>query len=185
MRLAQDNIQVPYGYEPPVDSRKGILVYYDTFEHATDKELDQAVDLMHNMSFKKLVLYPLHESTAKRMSEDAVRPYYKRLDMLHDWRRSIDESGVVIEGLEGKRKKYTPIDSALRHLTETYGKPLFLLLSPETASMFASYDSFEPWITRIRLLLTSGPSASQMHPRLVKYAHRWNVVGEQVDVSEQ
>ncbi|PWV95214.1 hypothetical protein DFQ01_12950 [Paenibacillus cellulosilyticus] len=178
--MAQNNIQVPFGYEPPIDSRKGILVYYDTFEHVSDEELDQVVELMKGMSFKKLVLYPLHESTAKRMSKEPVRPYYKRLDFLHDWRRSIDAADVAIEGLEGKRKKYTPIDSALRHLTETYGKPLFLLLSPETASLFAGYESFEPWITRIRLLLTSGPSSSQMHPMLVKYAHRWNVVGEPV-----
>lgn len=183
--MAQNNIQVPYGYEPPVDSRKGILVYYDTFELVTDEELDEAVKWMKQMSFRKLILYPLHESTAKRMSKDEVRPYYKRIDFLHDWRRSIEETDVVIEGLEGKRKKYTPIDSALRHLTETYGKPLFLLVSPETASMFASYDSFEPWITRIRLLLTSGPSSSQMHPRLVQYAHRWNVVGERIEDAEQ
>jgi hypothetical protein len=182
--VANNNIQVPYGYEPPVDSRKGILVYYDTFEHISDEELHQAVDLMHSMSFKKLVLYPLHESTAKRMSKEPVRPYYKRLDFLHDWRRSNEEPDVAIEGLEGKRKKYTPIDSALRHLTETYGKPLFLLLSPETASLFASYESFEPWITRIRLLHTSAPSPSVMHPKLVKFAHRWNVAGEQVDELE-
>lgn len=181
--MSRDNIRVPYGYEPAVDSRKGTLVYYDTFDGVGDEELDLAVKAATSMAFRKLVLYPLHESTAKRMTPDPIRPYYRRMDALHDWRKSRglpDNLELFIDGMEGKRKKYTPIDSALRHLAETYGMPIFLFVTPEKANLFASYDSFEPWIVKIRLLLTEGPSEHQLHPKLAKYAHRWNVVSEEI-----
>ncbi|WP_325049968.1 hypothetical protein [Cohnella faecalis] len=29
---------VPFGYEPPADTEKGTLIYYDTFESSSEKE---------------------------------------------------------------------------------------------------------------------------------------------------
>jgi len=175
--------KVPFGYEPVEDSRAGTLVYYDSFEETSDAELAAAADAASALSFRTLVLYPLHEATVKRMARQPVRPYYARMDRLHDWRRSRESANIAVDGLEGKRKKYTPIDSALRHLTETYGTPLFLYLSPEMANLFASFDSFESWIVRIRLLLAAEPASGRLHPRLAQYAHRWNVYdgGERAD----
>lgn len=35
------NLQyVPYGYEPPIETHKGTMVYYDTFEQITARELE-------------------------------------------------------------------------------------------------------------------------------------------------
>ena len=85
-------------------------------------------------------------------------------------------AAVTIEGWEGKRKKYTPIEAALRHMTEKYPAPHFVYLSPEMANQFASFSSFEEWIVKVRLLLSASPG--QLHPRLEKYRHRWNVSGE-------
>ncbi|QYR19168.1 hypothetical protein KZ483_14480 [Paenibacillus sp. sptzw28] len=167
---------VPFGYEPPAEQRKGTLIYYDSFEHTTDEELDAAAWQIEILSFAKLVLYPLHEETVRRMTKEPVTANYKREDRLHKWKRERVRSDIVIEGFEGKRKRYTPIDSALRYLTEKYKSPYFLYMTPQTANMFASYSSFEEWIVKLRLLLFAEPR--EVHPRLEKYRHRWKTVGE-------
>jgi nicotinic acid mononucleotide adenylyltransferase len=170
-----DNVQkMPFGYEPPVDELKGTIIYYDTFEHTTERELDLAADWVKARSFRKLVLYPLHELSIKRMSKEDVSPFYKREDRLHEWKRDRAETNIVVERFEIKRKKYTPIDFALRHLSETYPKPLFILMTGEMANLFASFSSFEEWIVKIRLLLTEEPA--KLHPRLIQYQHRWEAI---------
>ncbi|QHW31763.1 hypothetical protein GZH47_13550 [Paenibacillus rhizovicinus] len=174
-RLAQS---VPFGYEPSPSNRKGTMVVYDTFQHLEDQALAFAAETAEQRAFAKLVLYPLHEETVRRMTKEPVLPYHKRLDRLHDWKRSYEEERgrgavpVAVEGLEGKRKKYTPMETALRHLADAYPSPLFLYLTPEMANQFASFSSFEEWIVKLRLLLTEEPQAP--HPRLVKYSHRWD-----------
>lgn len=166
--------KMPFGYEPPKDDRKGTLIFYDTFEHTLNRELDMAADIAKERSFLKLVLYPLHEETVRRMTKEPVSAYYKREDKLFEWKRERGEESIVVERLEGKRKKYTPIDSALRHLSENYPAPLFLLLSSSTANLFASFSSFEEWIVKVRLILMMEPST--LHPRLEKYRHRWESI---------
>jgi hypothetical protein len=168
---------VPFGYEPPPSgNRRGTLIYYDTFEETAEEALDAAAELAKQRDFKQLVLYPLHEETFRRMSKMPISAYYKREDRLHEWKRNsacAAKANAAIEGWEGKRKKYTPIDAALRHLSEKYEGPHMLFVSAETANLFASFSSFEEWITRIRLLLSSEPSA--VHPRLEKHWNRCEV----------
>lgn len=165
---------VPYGYEPPVAQEKGTLIYYDTFEHISDEELEIAAEITDNRSFARLVLYPIHEESWKRMSKTPVSPYYKREKRLHEWKQDQARGAISIDGWEGKRKKYTPIDSALRHLTETLDAPHFLFVTPEMANLFASFSSFEEWIVKIRLLLSSEPKT--LHPRLEQFHGRWSSV---------
>ena len=169
-------VKVPYGYVEEKDNQsgKGTLVYYDTFQDVTDRQLDRAAELAQERSFAKLVLYPIHEETAKRMKKGPVEPYYRREDRLFEWRRDRGNEGkVIVETWDGKRKKYTPIEAALRHLAEHYPQPMFLYLTPESANAFASYHSFEEWIGRIRLILTEAPPDA--HHGLTKYRHRWDV----------
>lgn len=169
----RQNIQVPFGYEPPEQTVKGTLIYYDSFEETTDEELLRAVEVAKERSFRQLVLYPLHEESVKRMTKEQVSPYFKRADRLHDWRR--DQGQVVtVEGLEGKRKKYTPLDTALRHLTEKYPSPYFLYLDPNMANLLASFSSFEEWIVKLRLLISE--ESAELHPRLEKFRHRIDFV---------
>lgn len=165
--------RVPYGYEPPTDKRRGTLIYYDSFEETTDDEIAAAAAALHDRAFAKLVLYPIHEETAKRMSKAPVSPYYKREKRLAEWLGEFGSGRVSIDGWEGKRKKYTPMEASLRHLTETLPGPHFLYVSPETANLFASFASFEEWIERIRLIVSAEPR--QVHPRLAKYGHRWEI----------
>ncbi|WP_219835079.1 hypothetical protein [Paenibacillus sp. R14(2021)] len=170
---------VPYGYEPPADKRKGTLIVYDTFQRLADDALSFAAETAVLHAFAKLVLYPLHEETVRRMTKEPVLPYHKRLNRLQAWKREYEENhgrgtlAVVVEGLEGKRKKYTPMEAALRHLAEAYPSPYFLLLTPDMANLFASFNSFEEWIVKLRLLLSSEPET--LHPRLAKFRHRWDV----------
>ncbi|WP_334075799.1 MULTISPECIES: hypothetical protein [Paenibacillus] len=171
--MRRNNIQVPYGYEPPVRQRKGTLIFYDAFEQVTSEDLDAAAAVAEQRAFERLVLYPLHEETVRRMTKDPVRSFYKREDELHEWKRGQNRPDISIEGWEGKRKKYTPIDSALRYLTEKYPSPYFLYLTPEMGNLFASFSSFEEWIVNIRLLFTEEPET--LHPRLEKFRHRWSV----------
>jgi len=167
---------VPYGYEPPEAGTKGTLIYYDTFEDVTEADLELAAACAEARAFAKLVLYPLHEQTVKRMTRQPVSPYYKREDRLHAWKRGHHRNFVSIEGWEGKRKKYTPTDSALRHVTDQYPAPHFVLLTPEMANLWASYSAFESWIVKLRLLLLAEPH--ELHPRLAQYRHRWSTVNE-------
>jgi len=171
--VARSAQKVPFGYEPPVLTRKGTLIYYDAFEHATDLDLELAAAYASTHDFKELVLYPLHEETVRRMTKEPVSAFYKRLDRLVDWQQHHSGIPAKIEQFEGKRKKYTPIDSALRHVSDQYAAPYFLYLTPEVANQFASYDSFESWIVKLRLVLTEEPQ--RMHPRLAQYQHRWSI----------
>ncbi|MFC5531313.1 hypothetical protein [Cohnella yongneupensis] len=166
--------RVPYGYNPPADKEKGTLIYYDTFEHATDDSIAIAAAVADDRSFARLVLYPIHEETAKRMSKEPVSPYYKREKRLSEWLSEFGSDDITLDGWEGKRKKYTPMEAALRHLTETLPAPHFVMLAPETANLFASFASFEEWIVRVRLIVTSEPR--MIHPRLDRYRHRWEAL---------
>lgn len=174
--------RVPYGYEPPVDRTRGTLIYYDSFERVSDEELDAAAETAVRRGFARIVFYLLHEETVKRMSKESVIAYYKREKRLLEWKRERGEERVEIDGWEGKRKKYTPMDSALRHLTETLPGPHFLYLSPETANVFASFSSFEDWIGRIRLLLSEAPAV--VHPKLERYRSRWDVADITADSAD-
>ncbi|OMF83494.1 hypothetical protein [Paenibacillus glucanolyticus] len=173
--MPRNLVHVPYGYEPPKPATKGTLIFYDSFEQVQE-DLEQAVAILEERAFSKLVLYPLHEETVRRMFKEPVSPYYKREKRLQEWVGEREDSSVVIEAFESKRKKYTPIDTALRHLVEKYGSPHFLILTPEVANVFASFSSFEEWIVKLRLILLSEPP--YLHPRLEKFRHRWDIAGE-------
>lgn len=171
--MPNQTMKVPFGYEPSPERESGTLIYYDIFEETADEELDAFAETADSRAFAKLVLYPIHEETAKRMFKFPVSPYHKREKRLREWALGNENEKAEIDGWEGKRKKYTPIDAALRHLTETLPSPYFLYLAPEMANTFASFASFEEWIVRIRLLLASEPEA--IHPRLERYRNRWDV----------
>jgi hypothetical protein len=177
--MARDNLKVPFGYEPPDprQGRNGTLYVYDAFEGYTQQELLQVLQTWEDRRLAKLVFYPLHEETLRRMDRRAVpEPYYRRVELLETLLDEIDtDADYVIESFEAKRKKYTPMDYALRFLQEKYKGPHFLYVSLTTANMFAGYDKFEDWIKRIRLIIAEDGSAG-LHPKLEEYQHRWDRV---------
>ncbi|GIO31613.1 MULTISPECIES: hypothetical protein [Paenibacillus] len=174
--MKRSPVTVPFGYEPPDEHVKGTLVFYDAFEDTADHELLGAEKTAEERRFSRFVLYPLHEETAKRMLKAPVAPFYKRERRLESWKLE-HRSEAVIEVFEAKRKKYTPMDTALRHLTDKYPAPHFLYLTPDMANLFASYSSFREWIAKLRLILSERPK--RLHPRLEEHRNRWDVAGEE------
>ncbi|ANS74614.1 hypothetical protein AWM70_08470 [Paenibacillus yonginensis] len=178
--MKRETAQVPFGYEPPVRTVKGVLVFYDSFDSGDIEELEQelaaALETARQRSFTKLVLYPLHEETLRRMTKTPAAPYHKREKTLIAWKQGFGSSLVTLESWEGRRKKYTPFEAAVRHLEEIYGGPLFLYVTPEMANRLAGYDAFKEAIKRIRLILSAAPEAP--HPNLEQFRSRWDVAGE-------
>ncbi|GGA25138.1 hypothetical protein [Paenibacillus physcomitrellae] len=179
--MKRETAQVPFGYEPPVRTVKGVLVFYDSFESEREEDLEEelaaALVTARQRNFTKLVLYPLHEETLRRMTKIPVLPYHKREKSLIAWKQESGSSLVTLESWEGRRKKYTPFEAAVRHLEEIYGGPLFLYVTPEMANRLAGYDAFKEVIKRIRLILSTAPGEA-LHPNLEKFRSRWDVAGE-------
>ncbi|MEJ8307143.1 hypothetical protein [Saccharibacillus sacchari] len=175
--MGRQTYHVPFGAEPAKRASKGTLVFYDSFEHVSDEQLERAAEAAVARSFSQLVLYPLHEATVKRLTGESASAFYKRDDRVHEWRRDQQiMRNVTVENWDGKRKKYTPLEAALRFMDEKYPSPLFLYLTADNANRFASFATFEEWIVKIRLVLDGSPQ--RLHPRLEKFRHRWDTVDE-------
>lgn len=175
--MGRQTYQVPFGSEPAKRTAKGTLIFYDSFEHVSDERLERAAEAAVARSFSQLVLYPLHEATVKRLTGETASAFYKRDDRVHEWRRDQQiMRNVTVENWDGKRKKYTPLEAALRFMDEKYPSPLFLYLTADNANRFASFATFEEWIVRIRLVLEKPPQ--RLHPRLEKFRSRWDTVDE-------
>ncbi|WP_166244410.1 hypothetical protein [Paenibacillus turpanensis] len=170
--MERTNTIVPFGYEPQMSTKKGTLFYYDTFERADVHALSSAIALAESRSFSKMVFYPLHEETVKRMTKEAPISFYKRERLLLEFMEELGETrGITVEGWEGKRKKYTPMDTALRFLTEKYPGPHFFMLPGAFANLFATYATFEEWIRTIRLVIVD--PVQPVHPNLLRFESRW------------
>ncbi|MDO3411780.1 hypothetical protein QWJ34_18610 [Saccharibacillus sp. CPCC 101409] len=175
--MGRKTYSIPFGTEPAKRTAKGTMIFYDSFEHTSDEELERAAQVASARSFAQLVLYPLHEATEKRLSGEAVSAFYKRDDRVHEWRRDQQiMRNATVENWDGKRKKYTPLEAALRFMDEKYPSPLFLYLTADNANRFASFATFEEWIVRIRLVLDEAPA--RPHPRLEKFRRRWDTADE-------
>lgn len=191
-----ERIQVRYGYEQPEETAKGTLFVYDSFECCVEegeeereqaaldgglrlRHIQQLTDYAERRMFSRIVLYVPHEETLKRMGIRFPTPQYKREDALRDALERLSVSvRLDIDVWERKRKKYTPMDTALRYMGDHYKAPYFLGMSGAYANRFASYQPFEEWIRKIRLVVAeTGPF--EPHPLLHKHHNRWNLLEEQ------
>ncbi|MVP02408.1 hypothetical protein [Paenibacillus lutrae] len=156
--MARGNSMVPFGYEEEQPKRRGTLLVFETFEDWTDHELTIVLELARQRQFNKIVLYPQHEDSLRRMSIACAVPYYKRVKNLEKLveeagGKGAGESRITIDTWEGKRKKYTPVDTSLRFLTDKYTSPYFVMMNDHYAVLFAGYKGFEDWIREVRLLV--------------------------------
>lgn len=175
--MARQRNMVPFGYETPIDMEKGTLFVMDAFESFREVDLFRIQDFAEHRSFSQIVFYPFHEETLKRMGESHVSPFVTRVKEMECLLGEI--SGTMpmqIEKWEGKRKKYTPIDVAFKHLTEKYPAPHFVYMSGEVADCFASYPAYETWIRKFRLFIDKKHKDVPLHPKLEKNQHRWEYV---------
>lgn len=177
--MARQTGKVPFGYEPPNerDTDRGSLWIYDAFEDCTEQELVRVLALASGRGIAKAVFYPLHEETVRRMEKRrSVAPYHRRVEALQALLAASDtDVDYVVEPFEGKRKKYTPVDTAFRFLEEKYAAPHFVWVTGTTAELLAGYESFETWIKKIRWFV-SEEGSPVTHPRLQAYANRWDSV---------
>ncbi|MEK8130673.1 hypothetical protein WMW72_22455 [Paenibacillus filicis] len=176
--MPKQNLRVPFGYELPKekDRERGTIWVYGSFEGYTQQDLLPLLELAEERHFAKLVFYPLHEETLRRMDKRQAEPYYRRVQELEALLEEADPFiDWTIERFEGKRKKYTPADTAFRFMEEKYKSPFFVYVTDEVARKLASYDGFEDWLTKVRLLVTGG-GGDPVPALLAKHMNRWERV---------
>ncbi|WP_438449269.1 hypothetical protein [Gorillibacterium sp. sgz5001074] len=177
--MAKDNIQVPFGYEPPVEVKKGTLIVYDDFSEAGVPQLLEIFRFAEDRGFDHVIFYPIHEETGRRMGLE-LTPYHRRAHQLEELLEEISPQTprrirVTLDQWEGKRKKYTPVETALDFLTEKNKGPFFVWMTERLASKWGTYASFPEWIRKVRLAL-SPPYGNPLPPAMKEYESRWEYV---------
>ncbi|TDF87720.1 hypothetical protein [Paenibacillus piri] len=178
--MARQADKVPFGYEPEPEpaAARGSIWVYDSFEAYAVQRLERVQELADRKNMAKLVLYPLHEQTLRRMGHKDAEPYYRRADALGQLLERVEpRAETLIDRWEGRRKKYTPMDTAFRYLADKYKGPHFVYATLDMANRIAAFDSFEGWIKKLRFFVDDASSSSDsLHPKLEAYAHRWELV---------
>lgn len=184
--MAKDRIQVPFGYEPLTESRTGTLIVYDDFSDVRPAQLIQILQFAADRKFSLVVLYPIHEETARRMGIMELTPYHRRLEglqeALEEAQQAQDQAQdqaavkVSIDQWEGKRKKYTPVETALDFLTEKQKGPFFVWMPSRFAVKWAAYASFPEWIRKLRLVVAP-PRVEHPPKALQEFSNRWEYAG--------
>lgn len=175
--MAKENRQVPFGYEPPQEVKTGTLLVYGDFADTGAAGLAEIYRFAGQRGFDRIVLYPIHEETARRMGLSPLPPYYRRVQELEEAMEEAEAylpagARALLDQWEGKRKKYTPVDTALAFLTEKHRGPFFVWMPEALALKWAGYESFKEWIRKLRLIVAP-PSGGARHPALEQFSHRW------------
>jgi hypothetical protein len=178
--LVKQPSKVPFGYEPDTanEGPRGTMWVYDSFQGYSSEQLLRVLAVAERKEMKKLVFYPLHEETLRRMGERAAEPFYRRAGELEELLDLVEPSvDAVIDRWEGRRKKYTPMDTAFRFLEEKDTGPFFVYVTLPMANTIAAFEAFDGWIRKLRLCIDMGGQASPvLHPKLQAAAHRWEAV---------
>ncbi len=172
---------VPFGYEPPKEEEKGTILMFGEFDPPDEDELLELIRWADKHSFKGFVFYPQHEQTLRRMGLSCEQPYHSRLKELQRFVEEQPSRGlkIQVDAWEGKRKKYTPLETSLDFFDgKKYEAPFFVCMSGEYANRFASYPSFQEWIRKVRLLVDSRDPFVP-HPQLERYSSRWGLLGQE------
>lgn len=174
--MVRDQIKVPFGYEPPVQTHKGTVFLFETFEDWTEAELHAFTSWAEERKFVRAIFYPQHEETLRRMEIAAKQPYYARVKHLESLLKQAETTiQLDLDTWEGKRKKYTPIDTSLTFLTDKTPGPYFVCMSDRYANLFVTYPSFRDWIKKVRLVIITQFDVP-LHGKLNEYAQRWETV---------
>lgn len=174
--MARDQIKVPFGYEPPAQTHKGTVFVFETFEDWTGAELHAFTAWAEERKFVRAIFYPQHEETLRRMDIPVQQPYYARVKHLESLLKQAETTiQLDLDTWEGKRKKYTPIDTSLTFLTDKTQGPFFVCMSDRYANLFVTYPSFKEWIKKVRLVIIVQFHVP-LHGKLNEYAQRWETI---------
>lgn len=165
---------VPFGTNPEeYEFTKGVVIVYNTFDGNINELIQKAIQTAEDRKFDKVLLYPLHEKTSKRMDIEILLGYKQRVKEIENALLDVlSDVQVEICKLEGKRSKYTPIDFTLSFISEHHKGPYFLLMPDYIANKFASYSSFDKWIREVRLMIFKDYNEI-LHPKLESNKKRW------------
>ncbi|MFC5452980.1 hypothetical protein [Paenibacillus aestuarii] len=174
--MAREQIKVPFGYEQPARSHKGSLLIFETFEDWNEVDMRAMIDFAEARKFVRAIFYPQHEETLRRMGIPCEMPYYARIKLLESMLQEIQSNVTVdVDAWEGKRKKYTPLDTSLHFLTDKYHGPYFIAMSDRYMNLFVTYPSFKEWIKHARFFILPRFGVP-LNQKLHDYAERWEVV---------
>lgn len=150
--MSRKSVYVPFGYTEPQVKTKGTVFVYGTGEHWSIRWMKALEKWSADKGMARVILFPQHEDTLRRMDISSFLPYHERIEHI---KQSLNDAGVLFEldEWEGKRKKYTPMDTSLRFLTDKYTGPYFLLMDDLYASRFSKYKDFKQWIKKLRLVI--------------------------------
>lgn len=146
---------VPFGTNPEdYEFTKGVIIMYDTFDNNDFSNIERTIKIAEERDFDKIILYPLHEKTSRRIDVNIRYGYKDRVKALEDFALHADtDVEITVCKLEGKRSKYTPIDTALAFITEHHKGPYFLHMSDYMANQFSTFSTFDKWIKEVRLMI--------------------------------
>ncbi|MEW9698718.1 hypothetical protein [Paenibacillus sp. SI8] len=181
--MAKQQLKVPFGYEPPAQSRRGTLFIFETFEDWTEDDVNGIAAWADKRKFVRAIFYPQHEETLRRMGISCEMPYYARVKLLESFlKHSSSLVSLDIDAWEGKRKKYTPLDTSLNFLTDKNPGPYFLAMSDRYANLFVTYPSFKEWIKKVRLVILTRYEVP-LHEKFHAYADRWEMINTENDTT--
>ncbi|WP_405082679.1 hypothetical protein ACI48J_10440 [Paenibacillus chitinolyticus] len=175
--MARGNTMVPFGYEEEPPAQRGTLLIFETFEDWSEHEAGMVEAIADERKFRKVVFYPQHEESLKRMGVPCAAAYHKRVKLLEELLRDLPAERYTVDTWEGKRKKYTPVDTSLRFLTDKYASPYFIMMNDRYAAMFAGYKGFDEWIRKVRLLVWRRFGVP-LPGKLLAYGDRLDFIGE-------
>jgi nicotinic acid mononucleotide adenylyltransferase len=176
MTMAREQIKVPFGYEPPKAAKKGTVLVFETFEDWTNEDMTRLIAWATEKKFVRIILYPQHEETLRRMDIPCQIPYYQRVKQLEQLIKEAEPGiKVDVDAWEGKRKKYTPMDTSLNFLTEKYPGPFFVAMNDRYVNGFVTYKNFEEWIKKVRLVVLLTFHVP-LHHKLEAYKERWELL---------
>lgn len=137
-------LHVGYGDGEEAMSVKETLLCYGVFGESDEVLVDEAVSLSRDRDSFRVVFYPFHEKTLKRMGLESEMPYHRRVKQVQGWLEEIDSDvHAEVDQWEGKRKKYTPVEASFRFIQEKHGGRIVLALTREMHAILSSYKTFE------------------------------------------
>lgn len=171
--MARQNITVPFGYKEPNAKVKGTLFVFDSFDDWEEEQVSNLFRFAEERAFASVIIVPQHEETLKRMKYPCDLPFFQRVKNVQSIMDNLPtNTRYVIDQWEGKRKKYTPLDTLLRHLVDKYPGPYFVYMNDWYANIFASTTEFDSWIKRLRLFIEPR-LRNPLHSKLMNVEERW------------
>lgn len=169
MTRKKQKMHATFGDERTMNEVKETLLFYGVFDELDEELLARIVEVAEERGSHRLVLYPFHDATLRRMGVEGVPPYHRRVKILEEWlEEDLSDVEIDIDRWDGKRKKYTPVEASVRFIMEKHGGRLTLVLTTEMANRLVGYHSFDEISEKVGIIVFDDGGLS---PRFREYEH--------------